>query len=378
MRTNLFEETKTVVIKTNNSCNLKCTYCYDEFNNNKPFNSINATNVHLILKELARYSKSINIDNLNLIWHGGEPLLMGLDFYREVITIQKNFNLSFSNLMQTNAVQINNDWIRFFKENNFKIGVSFDGSISANKIHRQQTEKVVENIKLLNENFIYPSLICVISDLNCSMYQDMFDYLCTIQTEYVDLIPCYENNGRYSLSNSNYIDFMIKIFDLWWKSDRKINFRFFNNIIDKMQGKVASIDYISCNLTGKCGEIISINSDHKIYFCDCLPKEEKFSIGNINQGLKQIIKSKNYQELKYTNDYSSKDCKSCEYLSICGKGCLTRRVNLNHNSDLKDYYCEARKTLFLHIKTKLGLNKITNKIIGIPSFTRGPQPISNN
>ncbi|WP_321437306.1 radical SAM/SPASM domain-containing protein [uncultured Bacteroides sp.] len=374
---NLFQHTKTVVIKTNNLCNLKCTYCYDEDNLDRTTSILNLTSIRSILHELVSYSKPKDIEHLNLIWHGGEPLLMGIDYYSKIVNIQKEFDFPFSNLLQTNATFINEKWIHFFKENNFKIGVSFDGSISANKMHRQKTEKVLENIELLNKNSIFPSIICVISDLNYSLYKEMFDFLSTVKTEYIDLIPCYENNQRYTLSDIHYQEFMIGMFDLWWGSDRKINFRVFTNIIDKMLGTITSKDYITCSLTGRCGEIISINSDKKIYFCDCLPKENKYSIGNLNEGLENISKGKRYEHLINTNKRSSNECTNCEYLSICGKGCLNRRLNNNHTNELRDYYCNSRKAIFNHIKEALEINKVCTNIVGIPAFTRGPQPYNS-
>ena len=376
MSTTLFKETKTIVLKTNNSCDLKCTYCYDESNNSKPFRTLDLDNVYSTLKQLVDYSKKNRISNLNLIWHGGEPLLMGIDYYSKIVNMQKDFNFDFSNLIQTNATHLNLEWVDFFRKNNFKIGVSFDGSVTANNIHRQKTDIVIKNIELLNQYSIYPSLICVISDLNFLHYNEMFDFLKTIKTEYTDLIPCYENNGRYSLSNSNYKIFMKSMFDLWWNSDRKLNIRFFHNIVDKMQCKVAFSDFITCSLTGRCGEIISINSDQKVYFCDCLPKETRYQIGLLSQGFDNIGENSNYNALKLSNDFTHKDCLECNFLNICGKGCLTRRQSKNYDLN-KDYYCEGRQFLFKHIQTILGITEIKNKVIGTPAFTRGPQPIQN-
>jgi len=371
----LFEETKTVVLKTNNNCNLKCSYCYDDDNKDRTLTNLDIDIIPSLFQELVVFSKQKNIDRLNVIWHGGEPMLMGLDYFSDVTDIQKKLDFGFNNLIQTNGVYIDDEWISFFKKNQFKIGISFDGAISANKIHRQKTNDVVKNIKLLNKHSIAPSLICVISDLNYTYYEEMFKFLSGIETEYVDLIPCYENNKKFSLSNQHYIEFMIGMFDLWWKSDRKINFRFFNNIIDKIQGKISHENFVTCSLTGRCGEIISVNSDKKIYFCDCLPKNETYHIGTLTDGLSKISDGYKYSTLREKTMSVNSECKDCKFLSICGQGCMNRRESGNN---MKDYYCEARKVLFNHIMLALGTNEICCTSKGIPAFTRGPEPITVN
>lgn len=372
----LFEETKTVVLKTNNICNLNCSYCYDDDNRSRSSTKLGIHEIPSIFEELVSFSKKREINSLNIIWHGGEPMLMGLDYYSLIVNIQRELDFKFNNLIQTNGVYLNEKWIAFFKKNKFKIGVSFDGSESANKVHRQMTDQVINNIHLLNNHSISPSLICVISDLNYVYHKEMFDFLSTVETEYVDLVPCYENNTKHSLSVQHYIDFMIGMFDLWWNSDKKINFRGFNNIIDIMSGNITKGKYITCSLSGRCGEIISINSDGKIYFCDCLPKNETYYIGNIENGFEYLLKGQNYISLKKENEHTESDCKNCKYLQACGKGCLNRRLNSGNN--LKDYYCEARQTFFSHIMKTLGINEIVGASYrGTPAFTRGPQPFEH-
>lgn len=368
----LFERTKTVVLKTNNTCNLKCTYCYDDDNKRDCPSKLDANVISCIFDELISFSKHHGINHINVIWHGGEPLLMGLNYFDQVVEIQNKSGFDFSNLIQTNGVSVNREWITFFRRNHFKIGVSFDGSILANNIHRQSSHTVVENIKLLNDHSIFPSIISVISDNNHRYYKEMFDFFSQVKTEYVDLIPCYENNGKYSLSNRHYEDFMIPLFDMWWQSDKKINFRLFNNIIDVMNGTTTSHNFITCSLTGQCGEIISINSDQRLYFCDCLPKEESNCIGHLTEGLDNISGGKKYIALRTLNAVTESECNACEFLKICGKGCLNRRIK---NVIMKDYYCEARQSLFKHIMQTLQISNIHgDSKNAIPAFTRGPQP----
>lgn len=371
----LFEATRTVVMKTNNHCNLKCTYCYEELNQIRKKPSMTIENVEKIFLSLYNYCKKQTIESLNVIWHGGEPMLMGIDFYNNIIKLQEKYQLSFRNLMQTNATKINERWIDFFRDKDFKIGISFDGSPKGNSVHRQNTMSVIKKINMLNQNGIHPSIICVVSDLNYLFIDELFNYLYSIDFEYLDLVPCYENNGKYSLSAEHYIYFYTKAFDRWWNDGCKINIRTFSNIVKMIKGEILHGEYVTCSLTGRCGEIISILPNGDVYFCDCLPKSEIFNIGNIiHKDIYALTKSENYRVLYNINKTLSQDCLRCQFLTICGGGCLTRRINRLHNSNSKDYYCQSRKKLFQHIQEAIGGIFKCSKTGTIPAFTRGPQP----
>lgn len=367
----LFDQTQTVVIKTNNRCNLKCSYCYDEFNQIISRPSLTIETYHKMQDELIEYSNRHRIDHLNIIWHGGEPMLMGLDFYKDIIRQQQASCFKFSNLMQTNATLLNAGWIEFFRANDFKIGISFDGCPKSNAIHRQKTELVVKNLKEMNAKGISPSVICVISDQNYMFWRELFDFFADYDIDYLDLVPCYENNGRYTLTEAHYIDFFTHAFDLWINCGKKPNIRTFSNLVDLLTGEVQSLDFVTCSLTGRCGEIISISPEGDVYFCDCLPKEPANMIGNMfNTSLYCLPKSNNYIELREYKNTVSQDCLSCLYRYACGAGCLTRRKN----NGGKDYYCYARKSLFAHICNTLNITPSSINFSPIPAFTRGPQP----
>lgn len=372
----LFNATKTVVLKTNNVCNLKCSYCYEEFNQIKRKPSMSIETIKGIFHSLSEYCENEAISNLNIIWHGGEPMLMNLDFYKEVINLQKSIpNLQFKNLMQTNATLINDNWADFFVKNNFQIGISFDGSPVANTIHRQKTEEVINNVMLLNRHGINPSIICVISDMNYSFVDELFDFLGAINIHYLDLVPCYENNGKYSLSIDHYKEFYIRAFDKWWANNRPFDIRLFSNVVDILRGNIVSGQYITCSMTGRCGEIISIGPEGDVYFCDCLPKNSRAVIGNIiHQNVYSLTASENYRFLHDTNKTIHQDCINCSFKLLCGGGCLTRRISTSHLEYGKDYYCSARKVLFSHIQDIVGNTGCHSNLNVIPAFTRGPQP----
>jgi uncharacterized protein len=368
---NLFNATKTVVIKTNNSCNLHCTYCYDEFNQIKARPSLSNETYVKIQDKLISYSKNKGIDHLNIIWHGGEPMLMGLGFYKKAIRQQQECEFKFFNLMQTNATLLNAEWMDFFKANDFKIGISFDGSPKANSVHRQKTEIVMRSIRELNVNGITPSVICVISDQNYVYWKELFDFFADFDVEYIDLVPCYENNGRYTLTDEHYINFYTHVFDLWLKNEGRPNIRTFSNIVDLLKGNDMTEDFVTCSLTGRCGEIISVSPEGDVYFCDCLPKEPANMIGNvIKNNLYSLSKSSNYTELKKYVLNINTECLQCKFRSACGGGCLTRRKS-NFG---KDYYCHARKTLYSYICKSLNIKVKPLSFTPIPAFTRGPQP----
>ena len=126
-----------VILKVTEACNLKCKYCY------------NGCEVSKEVLSLERFKKLLLVlktgyDHIHIIWHGGEPLCAGIDYFRKAMDIERKVNIEQSviieNSIQTNATLINNEWIKFFNEHNFRVGISFDG-INNDK-YRAQSEKV--------------------------------------------------------------------------------------------------------------------------------------------------------------------------------------------------------------------------------------------
>jgi uncharacterized protein len=162
-------------------CNLNCIYCY----NSKNIKSRDLMSEEVLDVLLGRYIK-YSPKHLTFSWHGGEPLTAGLTFYENLekkLNKMLNSGQSVFHMMQTNGTLVNTAFAKLFKRNNFKIGVSLDGSEKIHSFHRMfnnnlgSYKQVMRGIKILRENGIEPSIICTVSKKSFGKAREILDFL---------------------------------------------------------------------------------------------------------------------------------------------------------------------------------------------------------
>lgn len=368
-----------VLISVTNNCNNACDYCYLSCNKKNESKLISIETVKLVLKRYADYLKNLPEEErfLTIVWHGGEPLFAGIDFFKDVVKVQKElseeFGLKFNNGIESNGTLINNKWADFLKDNNFVIGISLDGPDFVHDIHRRGRDnvssfsKTLRGINILEEKDIPFSVLSVISDKNYLHYKEMLNFFIKFKNlRYVDFLPCYDPNGKVEyLSSENYGSFLVSTFEEWMKlgGPEVLKIRFFEDLMLKISRKVKKNTLIGCELMGRCGEIQYVTEDGDLYPCVTLPQKTELKLGNLCQSnFETAINSKNYSDFKNKFNSIHTDCKSCSLLSICKAGCATRRFyHPNKESTGKDYYCLARKMIINKIKQHLNKHKEEEK-----------------
>ena len=176
-----------LIMKVTSKCNLACSYCQYTAD-------LTTTNNNLIMsREILQRSISqlmaLPSKNVTLIWHGGEPLLVGIDFYEEVICLlqhQKKESQKIINNIQTNATLLNEEWINFFQKNNFNISISLDGP---SKIHKMQRlypsgtdsfTHIMQAVKLLMDYKLKFGLLSVVTKESIKKPKEIYNFLKTI------------------------------------------------------------------------------------------------------------------------------------------------------------------------------------------------------
>ena len=154
------------------NCNLRCTYCfYYDICNNREIKSFGMMKLNL-LETIVKRAFNEAEQNCTFAFQGGEPTLVGIDFYREFINFVKKYNTRNINVfysIQTNGTTINEDWAKFFKENNFLVGISLDGTkeihdkyrLDANK--KGSFNKIMSNIQILNKYKVEYNILTVVN-----------------------------------------------------------------------------------------------------------------------------------------------------------------------------------------------------------------------
>lgn len=326
------------------NCNLKCTYCFnkkmshDRKNINEGLMDIN------VIKTLINKCEADDVQKINFIFQGGEPLLMGVGFYEKVFELQKNSKINFANSFQTNATLINEDWIKLFKKEDVLLGISLDGTEKIHDINRIDAhnkgtyQKIITAIKLLDQNKINYNILSVVNKHNVNFGEEIYNHFKELNFKNIQFIPCIDHQ-ELEINNKEYAKFLNDVFALWYSdiaNNNYISIRDFDNFVHKSIGLNAD----ACAMNGACYKYFTVQPSGDLYPCDFYVKDE-YKVGNIlDTELTSIINSKKHEEFIKCSTIFHEECKQCKYVHLCRNNCNRNRI------DNKYIYCQATKDFF--------------------------------
>lgn len=369
-----------LVIKPSGSvCNLNCTYCYylEKENLYEKAGTIRMSTE--VLEEFVKqYIEAQPIPIVNFVWQGGEPCLMGISFYKKAIEFQKKYanGRQIENALQTNGTLLNEEWCRFFYDNNFLIGISIDGPEELHDQYRitragkPTFAKVMRGINLLKKYRVEFNTLTVISKHNSEFPLEVYRFLKSIGSHYMQFLPVVErhseniqNTGLKLVPNSfkesanvtpwsvealQFGKFMTAIFDEWVKKDVSYYFiQLFDTTLANWIGEPAGV----CMYAPSCGRAAVIEHNGEIYSCDHFVFPE-YQLGNImNTGLSTLMNSTK-QQIFGQDKYAQlpKYCLECEHLKLCYGECPKKRFLSSPDGEYGlNYLCEGYKQFFSHV-----------------------------
>lgn len=355
-----------IVKPVGSSCNLSCSYCYFQKKDKKgSFEKMNKENLKIFFNLFCE--KKVN----NIIWHGGEPLLAGIDFYKQVVKIQSKllYNKKFLNSIQTNGSLINNDWINFFQENNFSVGISLDGpkkfhdQTRKSKNGKSNFDKTINSIKELNNAGILTNVICCISKTNHLYPKEIFNFFVNKGIKKIKFLQVQGRglDGKLqpeSISGEDYSKFLLSIFNEWIEQDDpSIEVREISSIVSLLLGGISG----DCMFAGRCHDYLTIYSDGSVYACDSLSDSEDMKFGHIKDGLSKIKSSNNFKRFEKRIEEIRAGCIDCYYFKICRGGCLQDWWPDIYKKETKNYFCSGMSKLFLEIEKKLNVYNLIKR-----------------
>ena len=354
-----------VIVKLTTGCNLKCVYC-SEGNIDKEDLSIET--LYKLIDELPILLNKYKDNNIDLLWHGGESLIVGKKYLSEVMQYAQNklkeYNLHF--LMQTNGTLIDDEWIELFEKFNVGLGISLDGYKDLHDKNRltkngQPTFNTILNniIKLKNKGISVGTLMV----LNTKEKIDV-DKLFRLIKQY-DLhpnihpvIPCgrakTEDKKEIDMIYNNYINLMSSLYEKIMEDDEIIIIEPLNEIMDAILG-ITSIR--ECSFNGSCGnKFICLYANGDVGFCGraITLDNDNLIYGNLkNDDLIDLYESANADKIRQRQKYlKNNDCKNCLEWDLCHGGCSFEAVNFSGNLYSKYPHCELRKKLIYFFRTK--------------------------
>jgi len=344
-------------------CNLKCTYCYyleraELYPGPPATHRMSDETLEKLIKDMFRDSPMPMF-----IWQGGEPTVLGLEFFQKVVKLQKQYakGREYSNALQTSGFLLDEAWADFLKEENFLVGFSMDGPKHVHDRYRldrmdQGTfDKVYENAQILIEKGVQVNALGTVNDYSVKHAKEIYQFFVDTGFVFMQFSPVVErdpNNAKiaapFSVSARAYGEFLTEVFDAWIKDfdfdkmQQKTSVRFFDSILHTYIG----LDPVQCVLHKNCNDYMVVEHNGDLYSCDFLVGEKNTKLGNLHDmPLKEAFYSPTHIAFGKQKAALDNECRRCKWLTQCYGGCIKDRIrdpaDKGHN-----HFCESFKYFF--------------------------------
>jgi uncharacterized protein len=335
-----------------------------------------------VLERLVKDYMELHFPLAGFAWQGGEPTLMGLDFYKKTVELQRKYGVSgqeVGNSLQTNAILLDDNWCRFLHENKFLVGVSIDGPKEFHDYYRldhsgagtfDRVMRAIEDCKQYNVEF---NTLTLLNARNVDHPDEVFDFLVELGVKFMQFIPCVEVDPAtseitdFSITPKQHGEFLCRLFDRWYEyGPRKLSIRDFDSVLAYYVTGRHSI----CTFDRQCSQYIVIEHTGDAFCCDFFV-EPNWRIGNIFETpIAQLAAGSKKRTFARTKSNLCNKCLVCRHLAVCRGGCMKDRAMLDAGYSMpnhapagsartneyressiefrESYFCEAYKQFFDH------------------------------
>jgi len=360
------------------ACNLNCTYCYylEKQKLYKDSGSFRMSE-ELLEKFIKQYIWVQQVNTIQFVWQGGEPTLLGLDYFKLVVALQKKYadGKKIENAFQTNGTLLDDEWCAFFKKHNFLVGISIDGPKHVHDTFRPYRngtptfDHVMRGVLLLQKHQVEFNTLTVIHRHNVKFAVEIYNFLKFIGSGFLQFIPIVERRKKiedpttldlvgpedpdalvtdWSVRPDEFGNFLIAVFNEWVKRDvGKVFVLQFDSALANWVGEAPGI----CIFSKTCGEAVVVEHNGDVYSCDHYVYPE-YKLGNIkDQTLFGLVGSEKQQEFG-RNKLAGlpQQCIKCEYRFACHGECPKHRfLHATDGEPGLNYLCSGYKKFFAHV-----------------------------
>lgn len=348
---------------TGSACNLNCDYCFflkkEKLYPGGRFRMSDEVMESYICQALQAHQQMI-------AWQGGEPTLIGLDFFRRAVEVEKKYlkpGQPIENTFQTNGILINEEWCEFLRENRFLVGISLDGPRHLHDVHRKDKggnptfDKVVKAIRLMQKHKVEFNVLCTVNAVNSQHPLEVYRFFRDeLGTRYLQFIPIVERDNESGNQEGEevtartvpaeaYGKFLIEIFDEWVKRDVG------NVFVPYFDAVLASYVYgqsSMCVLRPTCGDALALEHNGDLYSCDHFV-EPKHLLGNITKTpLAELVSGEKQRAFgRAKTDTLPRQCRECKWLFTCHGECPKNRVLATADGEPRlNWLCAGLKAFF--------------------------------
>ncbi|MBI5787319.1 MAG: radical SAM protein [Candidatus Schekmanbacteria bacterium] len=331
-------------------CNLACDYCFNRAGSSKSNPAVmNQELLERVIQQVLSTS-----ENPEFIWHGGEPLLAGMDFYKNALRLQEKYGLPLTqarNAIQTNGTLLDESWAAFLKENHFEIGLSLDGPEKLHDAQRKYPSRqgsfrqVMQAVANLNREKKSFGIAATITGEKLCSPEELPAFFIGHRFFRISINPALNRSG---LTVSAYAEYMCRLFDAWLNSNEpELQISLFDGLFRAFRKMPLNI----CWWNGHCPRIIRIDQAGDVWpCCDRYLPYTQYKLGNIRQkNLQEILTGVIYSNFRENFANLPLRCISCKWSHICKGGCAYHRIINGQGEDGGDHLCEAYKQIFHYI-----------------------------
>jgi uncharacterized protein len=345
-------------------CNLDCHYCYylkkeHLYPKGESFHMPDSILEEYIIQHIDASPGSV----INFSWHGGEPTILGLDYFREIVALQRKHrppHRRITNGMQTNGTLLDENWCRFLAAEGFSVGLSLDGppemhdQCRVTKGQNPTHKSAMRGYKLLRQHRIPCNILCVVHAGNVQHPIQIYRFFKQIKAQYVEFLPLVEPqpDGEGGVSKRTVPaealgDFLCTTFDEWMSQDiERVKVQIFEEAARTAFGQ----EHALCIFRKTCGDVFVIEHNGDFFSCDHFVDMEH-RLGNIQETpLVDFLESPTQRVFGQSKlDTLPRYCQACEVRDMCNGGCPKNRILHTPDGDAGlNYLCAGYKRFFTH------------------------------
>jgi uncharacterized protein len=320
---------------------------------------MNSTTVEKLIQEMFA-----NSDAPTFFWQGGEPMVMGLEFYQQVVTLQRRYakGKTYFNAIQTNGMLLNEAWAEFLRRENFLVGISLDGPAHIHDRYRKDNQgngtfqRVFDNTQMLLKKGVPFNILATVNDYSVKYPKEIYEFFVENEFIFMQFSPVVERDPQHpevvapwSVNAQDYGNFLIQLFELWMKDfdfkelKQKTSIRFFDSLIQSYVGMMPD----HCAMHKMCNDYLVVEHNGDLFSCDFLVAEDTH-LGNLyGMSLQEAFESPAHLAFGKRKAALGKECRQCRWLHLCYGGCIKDRIR-DPNDKGHNRFCESYKVFFKH------------------------------
>lgn len=347
-------------------CNLNCSYCYYlEKEKIYPHKGRMLMNDDILENYIIQHIEATTDNIITFSWHGGEPLMSGIDFFKKAVKLQKKYKPSgktLQNGIQTNATLLNEEWCTFLSDEGFTVGVSLDGPGELHNMNRRTRDghdtlaEVLRGFNLLKKHGIIPEVLCVVNAFNVSEPLKVYHFIRELGAFYVAFLPLVEPDisspggvSSNSVPSKEFGLFLSAVFDEWVEKDiGEIKIQIFEEAVRPAFNQGHTL----CIFKENCGGVPVVEHNGDFYSCDHYVNSDNL-LGNLKEhSVSHFLDSDGQKAFGLAKSQTlPMYCRQCEVLPMCNGECPKNRIIKSPDGESGlNYLCSGYKYFFNHCR----------------------------